>query len=378
MINPNDKSLSPIYTIRSRQNGFTLIEMLLVLVIVSSFIYMGMTYFQQQTVSSRINRAAAQVQQILSAGASYYLANGQWPSSLDCLLGNGGSGCVGNVPYLATSQMKTPWAGQYSVVSITTTGASAAKPGLLYVYFTVPSMSTTTAPGIANTIAGKLPIAYTSNLSNGLNGGLPSNAGVCTEASCYVVSSINVPGMSLNTANAVNFANIYHSGSCVPVPNCPIDANGNQMEPQIIGVPVSLAGFNQKPTNTGTTGTTNCNDSDVSDCQGNVFPIASYTVWATGPSNYGSWPANCVEAGSAAQCWASQAGSPMTALTDKATQKYWRICLEIKTDQGTVVLPSGTVSGTTVWGKAIGAIMVITRCAPKNEKTGSDFTVWSG
>src|SRR5580704_3955793 len=67
---------------RQAKKGFTLIEMLLVLVIVSSLIYMLFGYVQQKTMQMRIDRTSLQMQQILNAGLSYYVGNGKWPVSV--------------------------------------------------------------------------------------------------------------------------------------------------------------------------------------------------------------------------------------------------------------------------------------------------------
>ena len=60
--------------------GFTLIEMMLVLVIVSAIIYMGAGYLQQRTMQLKVDKTVAQVQQILSAAVAYYITNNYtWP-----------------------------------------------------------------------------------------------------------------------------------------------------------------------------------------------------------------------------------------------------------------------------------------------------------
>jgi prepilin-type N-terminal cleavage/methylation domain-containing protein len=358
--------------------GFTLIEMLLVLVIVGSFIYMGLGYFQQQTLATRMTKSTAQMQQILSAGMSYYLNNGSWPSSIDCLLGTGavGSGC--EVPYLGVKQIMSPWGTPYHVVSINTVpkpDVTVVKPNLLYVYFSVSSTQMAKAPAAANIIAGKLPMAYASVDTGAVPAkGIPLNDVSCkldsASSACFVVASVNIPGMSLNTAPAVNFASIYHSGACVPVPTCPLDQNGNQMVPEIIGVPAALAGMNAPPT---AVSGGQCNSTDVSGCQGDVYPISSYSVSATGPIAITAavGPPDCNGVGTGAACLKDSVAKITPG------QKYWRICLSMKTQAGTVT-PADQVGTTgTAWGQLVGAVMVITRCSIAKEESGSGFTVWS-
>ena len=62
-----------------RAHGFSLFEILLVMVIVGVFIAMGTNYVQQRTIQARIDKSVMDMQQILNAGMSYYVANGKWP-----------------------------------------------------------------------------------------------------------------------------------------------------------------------------------------------------------------------------------------------------------------------------------------------------------
>src|SRR5579883_1527947 len=109
---------------KAKERGFTLIEILLVLVIIGMFIFMGTSYIQQKTLSSRIDRTSLQMQQILNAGLAYYVTNGSWPTSIACLQASS-PGCT--VAYLPSS-LTSPWGQSYSLAS------PGSPPNILYVY----------------------------------------------------------------------------------------------------------------------------------------------------------------------------------------------------------------------------------------------------
>lgn len=320
---------------QKKQFGFTLIEMLLVIVIVASVLYMGLTYMQQKTQSMRIDRASIQMQQILNAGMSYYVTNGSWPVSLACLQGNTSAGSSCTIPYLP-STMTSPWGTTYVLKNTASN---------LYVYSTLGSTTLGSIVSAANIIAGRIPLGYTTTDVSAT----PPAVNTCTvqssgSASCSVVGSVNIPGQNLNNATAVNYAGLYHNGGCVPVPTCPTDASGNQMVPQIMVVPVSLKGVN---------------DSGNSS---NVYAISSFTAYAT---NRSTTPDNCYGGGSSA-CAAGTGGSI------DSSRQYWRVCVSLTTQKGNVSWNSGSDNS-----GQYQTVMAITRCAINNEAIGSGFSVYT-
>lgn len=328
--------------------GFTLIEMLLVLVIASMIIYLAIGYIQQKTLTTRIDITTLQMQQVLNAGLSYYISNSNWPASVTCLQGTG-VGC--SVQYLP-SNLVSPWGNNYLLVTPST------KP-LLYVYTQITSATASgSAAAVANTIAGKLPLAYTTSATPN-----PPTAGApCTNTSttCYVVASVNIPGQNLNNATAVNFAGLYSHGGCVPVPQCPVDANGNTMTPEVVIVPVSVSGLNDPNS-------------------ANVYPISSFTAYAKGPPAANPPGPPACDNGTQIAC------QPVNAPTTY-TPTYWRACLQVVTEKGDVSQTNTVANGGTPsvgpppttfpWGGNV-TLMAITRCAVKNEPSGSPLTVFS-
>lgn len=326
---------------RIRQMGFSLIEILLVLVIMGAVLYMAVGYFRQQALQARVEKTSLQMQQILNAGLAYYVANGAWPEmddhSIECLQGKGGDKC--KAPYLITP-LKSPWNNDYKI-------AADKDSGLFYVYTKVESGTITTA--LATMIAGKLPMAYTS--SDGDDP--PDEDDKCSsgDTSCYVVSAVNIPGQNLNNATAVNFAGVYHHGACVPVPTCPVDANGEKMTPSIMVVPVSVSGLN-----------------DPSNDQ--VYPISSFTAYARDDDGkLDDTPYSCDNLSS---------GSPgpkeceIGEGVESPNEKYWRVCLQVVTDRGDIT--SSNTSDN--WGKFV-TLMAITRCSVKDEPSGSGLDIFT-
>lgn len=328
-------------SVLKKVKGFTLIEMLLVAVIVAMILYAAMAYFQQRALQSRIDRTSAQMQQILNAALAYYVSNGTWPANLACLQGQ--SPCT--VQYLP-SNISSPWGGVQYVAGPDNTN------NVFYVYVPITFKSASKAPGeIALSIAGNLPLSYVSSQASGAP---PSNTACGASAtSCTIVSSVNIPGDNLNNARAVNFAGLYRNGGCVPVPKCPVDANGNTMVPQVFVVPVSVSGYFLNSSNPGNT---------------NVYPISSFTAYAKGPP--GATPPACQDTSSGANAPGTSCGT-LSPSTPQPNQQYWRACLQVVTEPGIV---NGS-TGTSDWGQNV-TVLAITRCAVNQEPAGSTFTVF--
>ncbi|HLB42959.1 MAG TPA: type II secretion system protein [Gammaproteobacteria bacterium] len=316
--------------------GFTLIEMLLVLVIISVLFVMGMNYTEQRTTALRIDRTVMQMEQILNASLSYYVANGEWPYNLRCLqtIDDEGLGQC-NTRYLpgsTTNLIFNPWRALY------TTGSP---PGLPAVYYAVTSLPRAYAPAVA----GRLPMGFTLNAAaDPLTIDPATRQGACPAAgSCYIAASVTIPGQNLNNAAAINFAGVYNHGGCVPVPVCP---GGSTMLPQIMVAIGSASGFM----------------GDVTGTDPNVYPISSFTAYARGGLGSGTLPPRCDDnfpAGAARRC-VDVSG---TNATD-----YWRVCLQLVTEKGSYAFTTNFAKGVT--------LVAFTRCAITNERSGSTYEVF--
>lgn len=314
----------------SLKYGFTLIEMILVLVIMSSIMVMLLSYLTQKVEETRRDRLVIQIQQIQNAGLSFYVSNGYWPvtAAKDCsATGDLSILQTATAPYLPASFNLNPYGQGFTLACDTTTNN-----------FTVST--TVSTPTEAQIIAGRLPIA--------------------TVSGSTVSSSVTVPGQNLNNARAVNFGNLYHPGACVVAPVCPTG-----MEKQIIVVPVSVGGYND-------TGQTN------------VYPISSFTAYAYGDSTTGA-PVqggvgiqDCVNPSTTSPCLCTDPACTTPPCKPVActgaseidpNQYYWRVCLNVITSVNDVYQTN------TDWGANV-SVLAITRCGPPNEPVGNSFSVY--
>lgn len=326
-----------------KHSGFTLLEMLLVLVIASAMLSMFLTYTTTKADQMRRERTSMQMQQILNASLSYYLTNGAWPTSIANLQSGG---------FLPTAPLTNPWGQSYSLAS-----ATATSP-MIYV-------STQTAtPVDAYIISGMLPLSYATTNTTGTPPQPDASCKGPASPGCNIVAAgVNIPGQNLNNARSVNFASVYHSGACVPAPSCP-----GTMVPQIMVVPASVSGINDDPAATSPSPA--------------VYPISSYTAYAVGANGPGqgggpAGPANvsACTSSSAEACTPGSGGDVSGAL-------YWRVCLSVTTVKGLVVVSTSS-SDASAWGQATGTVLAFTRCVPANgsgnptEPAGSDFSVFN-
>lgn len=302
------------------EKGYSLVELLLVLVVVSMILFMGLNYTVKKAEQDRIDRTVTQMQQILNAALAYYVANNAWPTSLAAM-----------TPTYLPTNIRSPWGGTaYSV---------ANTRDMFYVYVPVVTVTAGRATAIANSIAGLLPLSYTSR-----NAASPPSNTPCVNATttCRVVAAVNVPGQNLSMAGSVNYAGLYHHGGCVPKIACPADATGTPMVPQIMVVPVSVSGVNYAGSN--------------------VYPISSFTAYAT--DNNSLTPPLCT--GSSVVTQACPASAPNTGVT-----QYWRVCLQVVTENGNVAY-----TNTSTWGQYV-TLLALTRCASTTEPDGGGFSVFS-
>jgi prepilin-type N-terminal cleavage/methylation domain-containing protein len=353
------------------KNGFTLIEMMLVLVIVSAMIYMGAGYLQQRTLQLKVDREVAEIQQILNAAVAYYITNNYtWPEAnfpwlppYDILMLQG---YYGGPSYLPPQWLYPPfdlgnlyysWGGSSIIGQFFRQNANS------FYVVTFINLPPPASYSVATTIAGMLPLAYVAS-----DGGTPYS---CTPAQqCYVVASIVAPTISLANSTNVNYAGLYHSGSCVQAPNCAPAPDGTPMNPEIMVVPASVTGVSDMPGGIGNPG---CTETSTSSCQVTAYPLNSFTAFATGPSTMAAGPPTCGNPLLTSACTQDYTG---TLLPASGQQNYWRVCLGVGTQKG-FVQPSGSAQQQNVWGQVSGTVMVITRCAPASEDNGSHFNVWS-
>ena len=337
--------------------GVTLIEVLLVTAIISAVLYMSMGYMQQKIRQARYDREVAQIQQILNAGLAYYLANGKWPASMNCLQGKGACFAAVYLPPLMQNLFTYPPSPYF--VSSTATQFMVIAPILSGANFYADAI----------TMAGMLPSGYATAPSG------PTNPCLTTSGSCVLYATVPPPGQDTNNATAVNFAAVYHNGACVPVPPCP-PTGGTKMVASIVVAPAGVTGANTAPS--GPAGS--CNANDQSGCTIDAYPLSSFSAAATPKADIstGSGPYSCKTAFTgapvAAPCYDDASG---TLITGQPGSEYWRVCLSVVTEKGAVVQNDPSPSTNSAWGQLTGNVMAITRCIIPGEENGSGFTVWS-
>ena len=91
---------------RNSRAGFTLIEILLVVVIIGMLAGIAAVSVPRHLEKSRRAKAAADISAISMAVQSYYMEEGKYPSSLDLLTS-------GDEPYLEKGIPKDPWGQPY-------------------------------------------------------------------------------------------------------------------------------------------------------------------------------------------------------------------------------------------------------------------------
>lgn len=97
-----------------RQGGFTLVELLLVLVILALIGGLVLPGLIGKAEGAKIKAASSQIDRISMAVESFYLDTGSTPTSLDQLVDEPGDADGWNGPYIKRSTLNDPWGREYS------------------------------------------------------------------------------------------------------------------------------------------------------------------------------------------------------------------------------------------------------------------------
>lgn len=98
---------------KKREKGFTLVELLLVLVILALIGTVVLPTIIGQAEGAKVKAAASQISRLSMSVETFYLDTGVAPESLDDLV-NEPSGVTGwNGPYVKNSLLKDPWGKEY-------------------------------------------------------------------------------------------------------------------------------------------------------------------------------------------------------------------------------------------------------------------------
>ena len=95
------------------RSGFTLIEVLLVVVIIGILVGVAIPRLGGRVRQAEISRARADIQSIGLALRMYELDNGEYPANLQALVSNPGGIRNWNGPYLDSGLPTDPWGREY-------------------------------------------------------------------------------------------------------------------------------------------------------------------------------------------------------------------------------------------------------------------------
>lgn len=234
--------MQPAYStveLMQTQQGYTLLEVMLAIVIIASISVFSMSIFQQQSMNSQIDRVGLQVQQWLEAAKAYYVDNNAWPdgyssANTDCTttgkdptvsLLEGNCGPAPRKQYIQAGLEQNAWGQAFRLLP----PSQQANPGSVMFQVESPVPLTLKNPIItAQRLASKLPNAI-----------VVSDAGsVGTLAAMTIPGSASVTGGNIVIQSITSFT-CSRSGVICKTINKPV-CTGN-LQPNIY---LSLQGFN--------------------------------------------------------------------------------------------------------------------------------------
>ena len=101
---------------RRTARGFTLVELLLVLMILALIGGLVLPGIIGKAEGAKVKAAGSQISRLAMAVESYYLDTGATPKSLDLLVEESGDFGGWNGPYVKPSSLKDPWGREYVYV----------------------------------------------------------------------------------------------------------------------------------------------------------------------------------------------------------------------------------------------------------------------
>jgi general secretion pathway protein G len=101
------------FRLQGKFRGFTLVELLLVLVILALIGGLVLPGIIGKAEGAKVKAAASQINRLAMAVESYYLDTGITPDSLEELVTESGDVPGWNGPYVKPSSLKDPWGREY-------------------------------------------------------------------------------------------------------------------------------------------------------------------------------------------------------------------------------------------------------------------------
>jgi general secretion pathway protein G len=96
-----------------RQSGFTLVELLLVLVILALIAGLVLPGIIGKAEGAKVRAASSQISRLSMSVETYYLDTGSTPETLEDLVNEPANATGWNGPYVKNSLLKDPWGQQY-------------------------------------------------------------------------------------------------------------------------------------------------------------------------------------------------------------------------------------------------------------------------
>lgn len=181
--------------------GFTLIEMLLVIAVMAVIASLGIIAYRDHLQSERIDRASLNIQNVLQGAMSYNVSNGgDWPPAnaqlpnCDVTVGGRAENFVKN--YLPNGSYQSDYGNHLCWSQLNNDGH------LFWVALEVPGND----KNIAKRIAAKLPNAVTTSDPTSTNDPAPA----CDSSVCYVRAEVTVPGQA-------DKGSLVGAGACKPL-----------------------------------------------------------------------------------------------------------------------------------------------------------------
>ncbi len=100
-------------SVQKAQRGFTLVELLLVLVILALIATVVLPSIIGQAEGAKVKAASSQISRISMAVETFYLDTWNTPDSLGGLVNDPGNLAGWNGPYIRNSLLKDPWGREY-------------------------------------------------------------------------------------------------------------------------------------------------------------------------------------------------------------------------------------------------------------------------
>ncbi len=109
----NRKALRRGGNARRRARGFTLVELLLVLIILALIGGLVLPNIIGRAEGAKVRAASSQIDRLSMAVETYYMDTNSFPDTLDQLVENSGGVGGWNGPYVKKSILKDPWNREY-------------------------------------------------------------------------------------------------------------------------------------------------------------------------------------------------------------------------------------------------------------------------